>query len=442
MINCFKKAYQYFIFYNSYRCKDIIPRLKKLLTEGKQASEEACFLYYKKGMFLSLIKSDYNGLGWRGNFAMAVGYAATGEHEKSLKRINFLCNTLKVPKSIQYELASNIASYMPQVSYDLVVDNQSKRAQKLKVALLIKLNRKHEAIELWDDTYNTDSKMCWYRVNLKASLGDKLHVLNECLALEQLEPVRIIREGDALSPCNIQADIPNKATAGPLVSILVTTYCSASYISSTLSSLLNQTYHNIEIIVIDDASTDNTVEIVEFIKKRDSRVTLLRLKNNQGTFIAKNEGLKLAKGEFITCHDSDDWAHPRKIELQVKPLLQDDNLKFTISDWIRMDEKGELYARKVYPLNRLNPASPLFRKSILTTVNPWDLVETGADSEFLHRLRLELGKNAEYKIHKVLTIGYHRKNSLMTANNTGYDVKGYSYNRLLYWEKWKYKHLL
>lgn len=149
-----------------------------------------------------------------------------------------------------------------------------------------------------------------------------------------------------------------------------------------------------------------------------------------------------SRGEFVICHDSDDFAHPAKIEEQVRPLLEDEKLVFTTSYWIRLQDDGKYYARAVYPLLRLNPSSPMFRKDlVLEKAGGWDLVRTGADSEFLARLKLVFGTHAMKRIKKPLTFGAHRKDSLMNAVDTGYNQSGMSPSRLAYWEAWNMWHL-
>jgi glycosyltransferase involved in cell wall biosynthesis len=229
---------------------------------------------------------------------------------------------------------------------------------------------------------------------------------------------------------------------GPLVTVLVTTFNTGKRASAAIESLLDQTYRNLEIIVVDDASQDETPAWVEAWARRDARVRLLRLQTNGGTYLAKSMGLRLARGEFVTCHDSDDWAHPQKIELQVQPLLRDPALVATTSHWVRMQDDGMFYARSVYPLMRLNYSSPLFRRQlVLQRMSAWDCVRTGADSEFFARLRLVFGKHATKRIAKPLTLGSHRPGSLMTARETGYSDAGVSPQRLAYWEAWAGWHL-
>lgn len=92
-----------------------------------------------------------------------------------------------------------------------------------------------------------------------------------------------------------------------LISIIIPMYNSEKYISRCLESIIGQTYSALEIIVIDDGSTDNSFSICNEIKKRDSRIKIYR-KNNEGQGIARNFGLELCSGDFIAFVDADDWV--------------------------------------------------------------------------------------------------------------------------------------
>ncbi len=105
-------------------------------------------------------------------------------------------------------------------------------------------------------------------------------------------------------------------TAIPLVSAIVATYNRANVISEAIESILAQTYKNLEVIIVDDGSTDGTVEVLE---RFGSRLRILR-QQNAGPSIARNCGIAAAKGEIISFLDSDDTWLPQKIERQVALL--------------------------------------------------------------------------------------------------------------------------
>lgn len=105
-----------------------------------------------------------------------------------------------------------------------------------------------------------------------------------------------------------------------MVSVVVPVYNREKYIEECINSLLAQSYHNIEIIIVDDSSTDNTVSIIKNICQKN--IILVELPRHVGFSGAVTIGLFMAKGEFIAMQDSDDTSHQRRIEKQVKFLLE------------------------------------------------------------------------------------------------------------------------
>jgi glycosyltransferase involved in cell wall biosynthesis len=105
----------------------------------------------------------------------------------------------------------------------------------------------------------------------------------------------------------------------PLVSVIIPAYNAAQFLKTTLASVRAQTYRNIEIIVIDDGSTDSTGVISEEAAKEDDRIRIIR-QPNLGVAAARNRGLAEAKGEFIAPLDADDLWHPQNLTLQVAQL--------------------------------------------------------------------------------------------------------------------------
>lgn len=435
MIRYIKKTYLRFLFFFHVRRKNDFAYMQKLI-DRNQDGEDVCFTYYKLGMYLSVLNCKYNGKGLLGNYANAVSFAAVGNVEKLIHSIDILDEYLEMSKALSIKLAKDLAGYQPNIALTLIENNNTLDAKRLRFALLLYIGKNIEAKELLLDFGKNDGVVDFYRINLLDSNIKKTEQLNNILSQSGLETVELLDKYKPLNVSNIYvADKLPSISSGSLVSILMTTYCSEEYVAIALNSLLNQTYRNIEIIVIDDASTDRTSSIIDSFAMLDSRIQCIKLHSNIGTFMAKNEGLKYARGEFITCHDSDDWAHPRKIELQVAPLIEKKNLISTVSHWIRIDSCGDLYARKVFPLKRLNPTSLMFKRALLSKINGWDEVQTGADSAFLAKVRFTFGDSRVSINGKILTLGSHRKDSLMTNKTTGY-FRGVSLARLEYWDEW------
>ncbi len=93
-------------------------------------------------------------------------------------------------------------------------------------------------------------------------------------------------------------------TDNPLISVILPTYNRGYIVERAIKSVLNQTYKNLELIIVDDGSTDNTEEIVKSIE--DKRIIFLKHKKNKGASSARNTGIKNSKGEYISFIDSDD----------------------------------------------------------------------------------------------------------------------------------------
>jgi len=340
-------------------------------------------------------------------------------------------------------LANALVPFAPDLAADLLPDDAP---QALQIAIALRRGEQGRALDLLKAAMvsgKVSPELHLYSNNAEKLLpAGQLANMNVFLAAHGVSPLALCDQDQAPGAMNLKLDGVLAPVHGPLVSILMTAFRSAERIVSAIDSLLGQTYQDLEVVVIDDASDDSTEAAVKAIAARDGRVRYIRLPVNVGTYVAKSIGLRQARGEYVTCHDSDDWAHPQKIAFQMQPLLEDASVVFTTSNWVRVQDDGIFYARPVHPLMRINPASPLFRKSVvLDRAGAWDWVRTGADSEFLARLKLVFGHRGMRRIQKPLTFGAHRPDSLMTAAGTGYNQHGVSPTRLDYWEAWGHWHI-
>ena len=120
-----------------------------------------------------------------------------------------------------------------------------------------------------------------------------------------------------------------------LISIIIPVFNSACFIEDTLKSIINQNYRKIEIICVDDCSTDETVNKIQFIQKTDQRIHLLQLLSNLGISNALNAGINIANGEYIARIDSDDIAVPNRLDIQKKFLDQNPGVAI-VGSWIEL----------------------------------------------------------------------------------------------------------
>lgn len=131
-----------------------------------------------------------------------------------------------------------------------------------------------------------------------------------------------------------------------LVSIIMPSFNSEHYIVQSIESVLKQTYSNWELLITDDVSLDNTVNIIDSYASRDSRIKLFKLKTNSGPAIARNNSLKQSSGSLISFLDSDDTWEPLKLEIQVKFLSENPTCPLSFTSYNIVD-KSNVVIRKL-----------------------------------------------------------------------------------------------
>jgi len=136
----------------------------------------------------------------------------------------------------------------------------------------------------------------------------------------------------------------------PLVSIITPLYNSEAFLEATIQSVLNQTYTNWELFLIDDCSLDKTIEIANRYISKSTKIKLLKNEINSGAAISRNKGIEASKGDYIAFLDADDLWKPNKLEVQVQ-FMQTNNCDVSFSSYEQINEQGQ-------PLNKLVKALP------------------------------------------------------------------------------------
>lgn len=217
----------------------------------------------------------------------------------------------------------------------------------------------------------------------------------------------------------------------PLVSVIIPAYNADRFIGETLVSVLGQTYHNLEVLVVDDGSVDDTVNIIQQFAQEDSRIILIQ-QENSGVAVARNAGILQAKGEFIAPIDADDIWYPEKLSKQVGKMLESSAAVGVVYCWSAMiDEEGQLTGgffignQRGYVLPALiyrfflgNASVPLIRRSCLEKAGLYN-----------EELRASLAQGAEdwdiclrlaeyYQFEAVLEflVGYRQVSNSMSRN--------------------------
>ena len=168
------------------------------------------------------------------------------------------------------------------------------------------------------------------------------------------------------------------------ISVIVPVYNTEDYLEKCIRSIMNQTYKNLEIITINDGSTDNSLSILEYLKKEDDRIIIIN-QENMGVSKARNKGLDYATGEFIGFVDSDDFLEEDMYDIMIKHLIEENADLCRIKAFIYNREGGieeisndrkiytynnELEIMNVYLQNELKIAvwDKLFRKSAVENI--------------------------------------------------------------------------
>lgn len=180
------------------------------------------------------------------------------------------------------------------------------------------------------------------------------------------------------------------------VTVILPAFDAERTIATALRGLCEQTHEDMEILVVDDASTDATADVAADLARSDPRIRLIRQRENRGGYAARNRALAEASGDFITVHDADDWSHPEKIARQLRALRQT-RAPSTFSAWVRTTpDLAFLGAARVYPdLMGLNDSSALFRRELFDRFGGWDAARITADKELIWRFEHLSGRPRE-----------------------------------------------
>lgn len=182
------------------------------------------------------------------------------------------------------------------------------------------------------------------------------------------------------------------------VSVIIPVHNSEKYILECINSVINQTYKNLEIIIIDDKSTDNSVNIIKNIK--DKRIKLIELSINSGAAIARNKGIEASTGDYICFLDSDDYWKLKKIEKQVK-FIKDKAFIYSEYLYLRKDKTHIAHVPKSLTYNQLLKNSAIFTSTVMLNMK-----YLNKEDIYMPNIRMGQDYGAWYKILKKVNIAY------------------------------------
>ncbi len=147
----------------------------------------------------------------------------------------------------------------------------------------------------------------------------------------------------------------------PLVSIIVPVYNAGRFIDETIQTVLDQTYTNWELLLVDDKSTDNSMKLIRPYASKDNRIKLLSNKQNSGAAISRNKGIDAATGRFIAFLDADDLWLPMKLQKQV-PFMKERDCAFSFTGYEFANAAGDPNGKKVHV-----PATITYKQALKNT---------------------------------------------------------------------------
>ena len=229
----------------------------------------------------------------------------------------------------------------------------------------------------------------------------------------------------------------------PLVSVIIPAYNAERFIAKTLDSVLTQTYRNIEVIVVDDGSLDQTAEIVGAIARQDKRVMLLQ-QLNSGVAAARNLGIQKAQGEFIAPIDADDLWYPENLDKQVQCFLNAEPSVGLVYAWsVDIDQEdrltgefrastieGNVYKTLICHNFLGNSSASLIRRDCLNKVGGYSCQLQQANAQGCEDWDLYLRIAEQYQFRAVpeFLIGYRKGLSSMSGD---YDRMAKSHSLML-----------
>ncbi|TFL17145.1 glycosyltransferase family 2 protein [Jannaschia formosa] len=265
------------------------------------------------------------------------------------------------------------------------------------------------------------------RANFEPTPEARLVWINAMLAAHGLAGATLLPEGPTAYD-RLSAEQPAPVTDGPLVTVLIAAYEAEAMLPTALRSLQAQSWRNLEIIVIDDVSPDDTCAVAERFAAEDPRIRLIRMEKNGGAYVARNRGLDAARGEFVTLHDADDWSHPLKIETQMRHLAETPGTMGCTSEQARLQE--DLTCVKVRgngAFTIFNTSSFLWRKApVRAALGYWDTVRFGADNEFIRRMQAVFGRDSFQKL-KTGPLSFQRESETSVTTGAVTGVDGFYY---------------
>ena len=200
-----------------------------------------------------------------------------------------------------------------------------------------------------------------------------------------------------------------------LITIILPVFNSEATIANTLNSIQEQSFQHWELLIVDDGSTDTSLEIIRNYALLDSRIKVYQNLKNNGVAYSRNVGLYYANGDLITFHDADDTSHQDRMEYQFTALSSSSKTRIAITQYVRLNSEGS--ALSINGATKRNHVSGMMvRKTVIDKIGYFKPLKISEDSEYHERILATFGKKSRKIICKTLYYALLNPESLLFSN--------------------------
>lgn len=202
----------------------------------------------------------------------------------------------------------------------------------------------------------------------------------------------------------------------PLVSVVMAAWNAENTLEGAVRSILDQTHRSLELLIVDDASSDSTLAVARALARGDDRVQVLSNPRQRGAAWTRNHGLSRVSGGFFTFQDADDVSHPERLERQLAALLERPEAMMCLCNYHREDPDGNRMVINGRHTSKAIIAMLVRAGPVLSTLGYLDGLHVGEDAEYYERIKLVFGDDAEILLFKTLYVARFVPSSLLFSD--------------------------
>ena len=383
------------------------------------------------GMHISVLDRRGQARSAEDDFAVTRALADLGDIGQVRARAGALAKT-SAPRRLAIAVA--VARWDPGFALELapVAKSLPRAAIHLALGDITAAARELESIG-----ETVDPEVSAVRASLAARTGDHRGARRHLATATGRDGVSVIDTFDH-APINLFAFRPmfSGRFDGEIVSVIMAARNSRETIQAAVASVLQQSWRPLELIVVDDASTDDSVDVALDAIGSERRARVVKLDRQVGPYAARNFGIGLSQGAVVAFQDADDASHPARLQESMEALDADPRNIGSVSRLVRFEETGVPMSPRIFPLIRANPSSLVVRRRVFQEIGGFEEVPFGADNELFSRICARYGPSSIIRSPALRTLASWRRGGLTRSTNSGILDKGANLRRQEYFESW------